>query len=97
MNILRFLVLNSAPTTVVPMPWYSRDRELRSMIWRLASRMPVSSRFSSSDRRESKWNGQVTSSVAVARKNSTIASVASRLATSPARWPPMPSATTKSS
>src|SRR5215471_7279687 len=59
--------------------------------------MPVSRRFSSSDRLVSKWNGQVTSSLAVVRKNSEMVSVAMREATSPARCPPMPSATTKRS
>ena len=39
--------------------------------------MPVSRRFSSSDRLVSKWNGQVTSSFAVDLKNSAIVSVAS--------------------
>ena len=67
-----------APTTVVPMPWYSRERVERSKIWRLATRMPVSRRFSSSLRFVSKWNGQVTSSLAVVRKNSEIVSVAMR-------------------
>ena len=69
--------LNIAPTTVVPIPWYSRDRVLRSKICRLATRIPVRSRFSSSDRFVSKWNGHVTSSFAVDLKNSLIVSVAS--------------------
>src|SRR6187399_3090325 len=63
------------------------------MICRLAIRIPQSRRFSSSDRRVSKGNGQVNPSTAAARKKSTIDSVARRLATSPARCPPMPSAT----
>ena len=94
MYILCLRRLNIAPTTVVPIPWHSRERLLRSKIWRFATRMPVSSRFSSSDRFVSKWNGQVTSSLAVDLKNSPIVSVAMRDATSPARCPPIPSATT---
>src|SRR5579883_869160 len=94
MYIRRFLGLNIAATTVVPMPWYSRERVLRSKICRFATRMPVSSRFSSSDRLVSKWKGHVTSSFAVVRKNSEMVSVAIFDATSPARWPPIPSATT---
>src|SRR5215467_12894226 len=97
MYIRFFLGLNMAPTTVVPMPWYSRDRVERSKICRLATRMPVRRRFSSSDRLVSKWKGQVTSSLAVVRKNSEMVSVAIFDATSPARCPPMPSATTKRS
>src|ERR1700735_3124846 len=97
MYILFFEGLNIAPTTVVPMPWYSRERVDRSKIWRFATRMPVRRRFSSSLRFVSKWNGHVTSSFAVVRKNSEMVSVAMRDATSPARWPPMPSATTKRS
>ncbi len=85
MYIRFFRGLNMAPTTVVPMPWYSRERVLRSKIWRFATRMPVRRRFSSSDRFVSKWNGQVTSSLAVDLKNSLIVSVASLDATSPAR------------
>ncbi len=71
-----FFGLNIAPTTVVPIPWYSRERVDRSKICRLATRMPVSRRFSSSLRLVSKWNGQVTSSFAVVRKNSEMVSVA---------------------
>src|ERR1700722_12962602 len=97
MYIRPFSGLNIAPTTVVPMPWYSRERVDLSKIWRLATRIPVSRRFSSSLRLVSKWKGQVTSSLAVLRKNSEMVSVAMRDATSPARWPPMPSATTKRS
>src|SRR5579884_3570262 len=97
MYIRRFLELNIAPTTVVPIPWYSRERVDRSKIWRLATRIPVRRRFSSSLRFVSKWNGQVTSSLAVVRKNSEMVSVAILDATSPARCPPIPSATTNRS
>ena len=95
MYIRRFAGLNIAPTTVVPMPWYSRER-VRALEDLAVGDADAREQavFFLADRFVSKWNGQVTSSLAVVLKNSEIVSVAMRDATSPARCPPMPSATT---
>src|ERR1700712_979883 len=88
---------NSAPTMVVPMPCTAWLLSEASKICLLASLMPVIKRFSAMERCGSKWNGQVASSLCVARKKEATVWVAMRLATSPALCPPIPSATTNRS
>src|SRR5215471_4615814 len=55
--------------------------------------MAVRTRLPAADRDGSKPNGQLSSPVRVVRKVTTV-STATRAATSPALWPPIPSATT---
>src|SRR5262245_7082240 len=79
------------------MPCTERSRVEASKSCLLATLIPVMSRFSSTDRCGSKWKGHVASSLADAWKKPAIACVAIFDATSPALWPPIPSATTNRS
>ena len=81
--------------TVVAMPSYSALSRVASSTFRLACRIAVFRRLPSYEIESSRPNGQVISSLPPVRvTNSLIASTATREATSPAAWPPIPSATT---
>src|SRR5512143_779516 len=85
----------STAATVVAMPSYSERSRVASSTRRLAWRIAVFRRLPSYEIESSRPNGQViSSSPAVRATNSQIAATATREATSPAAWPPMPSATT---
>jgi hypothetical protein len=92
----------SAPTStadaVVAIPRRSWESAIAEAIRRFASRNAAFSRFASKLRCGSNGKGQVRflSAPAVSWMKASIASTATREAISPATWPPMPSATTKS-
>ena len=82
---------------VVAMPRRSWESAMAEAMRRLARRNAALSRLASRLRVGSNGNGQVRflSAPAVSWMKASIASTATREATSPATWPPMPSATTK--
>ena len=85
----------SAATTVVPMPFSSGDDAALSLTALLASLIAATSLLPARPSVSTSPKGQVMSSLpAVARMKPPVTSTAIRLASSPAAWPPIPSATT---
>src|ERR1022692_2000290 len=84
-------------TAVVPMRARARSCAAAARMLSFATLMPTRSRFAASDKDRSTGCGQdCCGSAWYERKNASIASTASALATAPALWPPIPSATTNS-